>query len=301
MNRLAIPLFFLFWLGASLAASQLRWLSRPSLRERLEPYEPGLSAVASTRRPSGVAFRESLGPLARTVGDRIVAAVGIRESITDRLDRLQSPVSPTQFRLRQLASAGLGFLVAATVAMWAAPPPPLVVLFVLGVPLLIILIIEQRLVTADERRRQALLLELPVVAEQLGMLLSAGYSLGSALGRLAERGRGTSGSDLRRVVARMAHGTPITVALRQWADTCGVDAAGRLVSVLALNEHAGDLGRLVTGEARAIRRDVHRRRIEAIERRSQQVWIPVTVAALVPGAIFIAIPFVEALRAFGAT
>ena len=37
---------------------------------------------------------------------------------------------------------------------------------------------------------------------------------------------------------------------------------------------------------------------EQIERRSQQVWIPVTVAALVPGAIFIAIPFLEALRVF---
>ena len=35
-----------------------------------------------------------------------------------------------------------------------------------------------------------------------------------------------------------------------------------------------------------------------MERRGQQVWIPVTVAALVPGAIFLAIPFIEALRLF---
>jgi len=51
-------------------------------------------------------------------------------------------------------------------------------------------------------------------------------------------------------------------------------------------------------EARAIRRDVHRELIETIERRSQQVWIPVTVATLLPGVILMAIPFVEALRAF---
>ena len=44
---------------------------------------------------------------------------------------------------------------------------------------------------------------------------------------------------------------------------------------------------------------MQRELIEQIERRSQQVWIPVTVAALLPGAIFIAIPFVQALRAFG--
>jgi tight adherence protein C len=35
-----------------------------------------------------------------------------------------------------------------------------------------------------------------------------------------------------------------------------------------------------------------------MERRSQQVWIPVTVATLVPGVIFLAVPFVEALRMF---
>jgi hypothetical protein len=36
-----------------------------------------------------------------------------------------------------------------------------------------------------------------------------------------------------------------------------------------------------------------------MERRSQQVWIPVTVATLVPGVIFLSIPFIEALRQFG--
>jgi hypothetical protein len=44
---------------------------------------------------------------------------------------------------------------------------------------------------------------------------------------------------------------------------------------------------------------VQRELIETAERRSQQVWIPVTVATLVPGVIFIAIPFIEALRYFG--
>jgi hypothetical protein len=31
------------------------------------------------------------------------------------------------------------------------------------------------------------------------------------------------------------------------------------------------------------------------------VWIPVTVAALVPGVIFLAVPFIEALRLFSNT
>ena len=72
----------------------------------------------------------------------------------------------------------------------------------------------------------------------------------------------------------------------------------RLVAVLALNREAGDLGRLISEEARTIRGDAHRELIETIERRGQQVWIPVTVATLVPGVIFMAVPFIEAMRLF---
>ena len=80
----------------------------------------------------------------------------------------------------------------------------------------------------------------------------------------------------------------------------GVPAVDRLVSVLALNRDTSDLGRLIAEEARAVRRDVQRELIELAERRSQQVWIPVTVATLVPGVIFLSIPFLDALRFFGA-
>ena len=72
----------------------------------------------------------------------------------------------------------------------------------------------------------------------------------------------------------------------------------RLVGVLALNREAGDLGRLMGEEARANRADVHRELIETIERRGQQVWIPVAVATLVPGVIFLAVPFIDALSLF---
>jgi tight adherence protein C len=139
------------------------------------------------------------------------------------------------------------------------------------------------------------------VAEQLGMLLGAGYSLGSALSRLAVRGTGACGRDLVRVTGRIRQGLTEVEALREWVAVADVEALRRLVSVLSLNRQAGDLGRLVSDEARSIRRDVHRELIETIERRGQQVWIPVTVAALVPGVIFLAVPFLDALRLFSNT
>lgn len=47
-----------------------------------------------------------------------------------------------------------------------------------------------------------------------------------------------------------------------------------------------------------MRREAHRELIETIERRTQQVWIPVTVAALLPGVLLMGVPFLEALSLF---
>jgi len=65
-----------------------------------------------------------------------------------------------------------------------------------------------------------------------------------------------------------------------------------------LRRDTSDLGRLISEEARSIRRDVQRELVETAERRGQQVWVPVTVAALLPGVLFLAIPFMAALDLF---
>jgi len=63
----------------------------------------------------------------------------------------------------------------------------------------------------------------------------------------------------------------------------------------------GDLGIFYGVHGAGCRFHHHRRLIERLDRRGQQVWIPVTVATLVPGAIFLSIPFIEALRLFTAS
>lgn len=303
MTRVVIASGFAFWTGATLVLSRQRWFSRRTLADRLRPYEPG--GLAAAGGPGGWlsvdSFAEVVAPLARALGARAARMVGVDEDLGVRLQRVHSDLDPTAFRVRQLgwtvAGAGAGTLVAVA----ARPPAAMVLLLLLGTPALAFLFVEEQLALASERRQRRLLLELPVVSEQLGMLLSAGFSLGAAIHRLADRGRGASGHDLRRVVARTRQGVTEIDALREWAAVADLDALARLVAVLALNREAGDIGRLIAEEARSIRREVQRDLIEQIERRSQQVWIPVTVAALVPGAIFIAIPFLEALRAFSAS
>lgn len=300
MTRAFVGWGLVLWAGATLLLGEVRAVARPLLAERLRPYAPG--GFDSTRTPAGLlsveSFRDVIGPLASACGARLARLFGVQEEAAARLARIHSPLDVTGFRVRQLAAAGAAVL-AATVPATALWHAPVLAAFVLaGAPLLAFLVVEQRLASASARRQQRLLRELPVVAEQLGMLLGAGYSLGAAVNRLAARGSGAAAEDLRQVAARMRHGLAVEHALREWADVAGVPALDRLVSVLARSRDGGDLGRLVSEEARAIRQEVHRSAVTLMERRAQQVWVPVTVATLVPGVIFLAIPFVEALRLF---
>jgi Flp pilus assembly protein TadB len=295
VTRALVGWGLVLWAGATLLLAQLRCFSRVPLAERLRLYVPGgLAGPARSRALSAESFRELLGPVAGDVGTRL----GVQEEAAVRLARLHSPLDVTAFRVRQLGRCVVAFGVAALPAFAVRDRPAVAVGVLLGAPLLAFLVAEQRLAGASARRQQRLLLELPVVAEQLGMLLGAGWSLGAAVDRIGRRGRGATAEDLRRVAGRLRQGVGVEQALREWADLARVPALDRLVSLLGRNRDTGDLGRLVSEEARAIRQEVHRTTVATMERRAQQVWVPVTVATLVPGVIFLAIPFVEALRLF---
>jgi len=191
-------------------------------------------------------------------------------------------------------------LAGATLVTAVGAPFTLSILVVIGGPLLTFLVIEQQVISASNRWQRRVFLELPVVSEQIGMLLSAGFSLGMALERVSQRSNGACARDLQRVGRRVRQGLSESEALREWADLVDVPAVHRLVGVLSLNRDTGDLGRLISEEARSVRREVHRQLIVQIDRRAQQVWIPVTVSTLLPGTLLLAVPFLQAMRLFGA-
>jgi Flp pilus assembly protein TadB len=287
------------WAGAVLCFSEIPWFARPSLVDRLRPYSPGgMSRRSRGLVPSVESFREVIRPLCRVVGERLARGLGVSEDLAVRLERIHSPLDVTAFRVHQLGWSVLGFVGGGLLTVALHPPVLIALLFIFGGAGLAFLLFEQRAATASDAWKRHLFLELPVVAEQLAMLLSAGFSLGAALNRLATRGKGNAAPDLARVCGRVRQGLSEIEALREWATLADVAALNRLIPVLALNREASDLGRLLSEEARAIRKDVQREVVETAERRGQQVWIPVTVAALVPGVIFIAVPFIEALRLF---
>jgi tight adherence protein C len=300
--RLAVLCGLAVWAGMTLVLSQFRWFSRPPLVERLRPYSPAGMGGADRRGAilSVESFREVVRPLCRSLGERVARLFGVSEELGVRLERIHSTDDVAGFRVRQVGWALAGFGTGALLAVALRPPAPVALLFIFSGPLLGFLIPEQQVAAASDAWRRRLNLELPVVAEQLAMLLSAGYSLGAALNRLAARGGGNISRDLARVCSRIRQGLSEIDALREWAEVADVEGLNRLLPILGLNREASDLGRLISEEARSIRKDTQRRLIETAERRAQQVWIPVTVAALVPGVIFLAVPFMEALRLFSA-
>lgn len=289
------------WVGAVLVLSEVRWFARRPLAERLRPYVVTGSARPGRGLFSVESFGEVIVPLSREVGGRLARLFGVSEELATRLERIHSPYDVNAFRVRQLGTAVAALATAGLVVAVLRPPGLLELALLFGAPLLAFLVAEQQLSAQSSAWQRRIMLELPVISEQLAMLLSAGYSLGAALNRLADRGQGACAGDLKKVMGRVRQGLTEVEALREWATVARVDALDRLVPVLALNQETADLGRLISDEARSIRRDVQRCLIETMERRGQQVWIPVTVATLLPGVIFLAIPFIEALRLFTAT
>lgn len=301
MSLLLLVSGLLLWFGATLLLAELRWFSRRPLAERLGPYVPGGMARGGRSGLLSVAsFREAIGPLARGLGSQFSRLFGISEDLDRRLRRVHAELDVTDFRVRQVGWSLGGLGIGTLLALAAAPviSPAVVLVFTLGGMLLAFLVLEQQVTAASDRWKRAVQLELPVVAEQVGMLLAAGYSLVAALDRVATRGSGAIATDLAAVTARIRQGVSEEQALLEWAELVDVEGVDRLVAVLALNREASDLGRLIATEARGIRRDVHRELVATMEKRGQQVWIPVTVATLLPGVIFIAIPFTRALGEF---
>ena len=299
MTPLLLVSGLLLWVGLTLLFSEVRWFARRSLSDRLGPYVPGGMGIRGRVGLLSVeSFREAVGPVARSLGSQFSRLFGVSEDLDRRLTRIHSHLDVTEFRVRQigwsLAGLGTGALLSAAVR----PPVQMALLFMFGGLLLSFLALEQQISSASDRWKRSVYLELPVVAEQVGMLLGAGYSLVGALDRVARRGSGAISDDLLRVLTRIRQGVTEEEALREWSELADVHAVERFVSVLALNREASDLGRLIAEESRAIRREVQRELLERMEKRGQQVWIPVTVATLLPGVVFIIIPFMSALGDF---
>ncbi|MDP8976597.1 MAG: hypothetical protein M3N28_09610 [Actinomycetota bacterium] len=79
--RLFVLSGMVLWVGATLLLSQFRWFTRPPLVARLRPYTSGSSPGRVHSGPFSVeSFRQVVGPLSSTVGERVARLFGVSES-----------------------------------------------------------------------------------------------------------------------------------------------------------------------------------------------------------------------------
>ncbi|MFZ4433342.1 MAG: type II secretion system F family protein [Microthrixaceae bacterium] len=287
----------LLWVGVATLLAQTPWGRRRPLRRRLAPFLPGANVLGVDPPAAQVGTGAAvLSPAVLHLLDRISRMLGAHDELAIRLLRADDRRGVGTFRAQQLSGAVVATCVGGAVAVGAGTSQLGALMLLSGAPVAWVVGSERLLDARVAEQQRRLRLELPVVGEQLAILIGAGYSLPAALQRLAERGRGRAARDLGVVSRDLRRGVHESVALAGWEARTGLPAVGRLVKVLGMHRDAGDLGHLVAAEARATRAESHRALVETIERRSQLVWIPVTIATLVPGLILLAVPFVAALR-----
>jgi hypothetical protein len=76
-----------------------------------------------------------------------------------------------------------------------------------------------------------------------------------------------------------------------------LDGLDHLIRLLEANYSSPELPALLDEQSRSFRRRQQLELTEKLAKRAQAVWIPVSVAALVPGIIFVMIPLISALHA----
>lgn len=227
--------------------------------------------------------------------NRMMGSTNTQKTLQARLTQAGLPYQPVTFRKAQ-AVAGFGALVVAA-AIAVVLRLPSVVLFgcVVGLPAVAVWSVEQALTVARRRRKDLVVRELPLVVEQLAELLKNGMGLAQACTHMSVHARSVVASDLGRVAREIAHGVRDEVALQAFAERHDVASIHRIVAVLDAHRHAPDLGGLLAEEVRELRFAAHRELLALMQQREQQVWIPVTVATLVPGVLLLGVPFVYTL------
>jgi tight adherence protein C len=202
-----------------------------TLDERLAPYLRPRDATSTllreVSRTSAVVRLLGL----HDVGARLERFGSPRDEIRRRLDRAGSAESVDHFRARQVVwtvtglATGLGLALLLAATRGAAVVPLVALVVVAGACGYVAC--DQALTVRVRRREERLLAELPTIAELLALAVAAGESPPAALERVASTARGELAGEIRRMVAEVRAGAPVTTALTALADRSGLPPLSR--------------------------------------------------------------------------
>ncbi|MFD7021923.1 type II secretion system F family protein [Promicromonospora sukumoe] len=287
-------------LGVLVVLSRLR-ARAVTLDERLAPYLRPRDATSTllreVSRTSAVVRLLGL----HDIGARLERFGAPREQVRRRLDRAGSAESVDHFRARQVvwtvagvaAGLGLALLLAATRGAAVVPLAALVV--VAGGCGYVAC--DQALTLRVRRREERLLAELPTIAELLALAVAAGESPQAALERVASTARGELAGEIRRMIAEVRAGAPVTAALTALADRSGLPPLSRFAEgiVVAL-ERGTPLADVLRAQARDVREAGRRSLLEAGGRKEILMMVPVVFLVLPVTVVFAVFPSLATLR-----
>ncbi|GAA2219388.1 type II secretion system F family protein [Promicromonospora sukumoe] len=287
-------------LGVLVVLSRLR-ARAVSLDERLAPYLRPRDATSTllreVSRTSAVVRLLGL----HDIGARLERFGAPREQVRRRLDRAGSAESVDHFRARQVVwtvaglAAGLGLALLLAATRGAAVVPLVALVIVAGGCGYVAC--DQALTLRVRRREERLLAELPTIAELLALAVAAGESPQAALERVASTARGELAGEIRRMIAEVRAGAPVTAALTALADRSGLPPLSRFAEgiVVAL-ERGTPLADVLRAQARDVREAGRRSLLEAGGRKEILMMVPVVFLVLPVTVVFAVFPSLATLR-----
>jgi tight adherence protein C len=287
-------------LGLVIVLARLR-ARAVTLDERLAPYLRSRDATSTllreVSRTSAVVRLLGL----HDVGARLERFGSPREEVRRRLDRAGSAESVDHFRARQVVwsvaglATGLGLALMLAATRGAAVVPLVVLVVVAGGCGYVAC--DQALTMRVRRREERLLAELPTIAELLALAVAAGESPPAALERVASTARGELAGEIRRMVAEVRAGAPVTAALTALADRSGLPPLSRFAEgVVVALDRGTPLAEVLRAQADDVREAGRRSLLEAGGRKEILMMVPVVFLVLPVTVVFAVFPSLATLR-----
>jgi tight adherence protein C len=279
--------------GLVLVLDRIVAARRTPFEVRVLPYLRDLPQLESTR-PATVptnAVAGVFGPSLRAAAECVERILGGSASIRRRLERADLELTVHDFRVQQVVWGLVAFLAAAVPSLLVSLRAPdraiPLLLFCLAAFASGVLLRENRLTGQVTQRERRVLEEFPTVAELLALAVAAGESPVGALDRVVRRTHGELSSDLRRVLAEVRTGTPVTRAFDDLAARTGLPVVARFAEGLAIAVERGTpLADVLHAQAADVREAGRRALIEAGARKEVLMMVPVVFLVLPVTVVF---------------
>lgn len=279
--------------GAALAAGLLLTfvaaVYRPSqVSARVLPYVATRPKKSTSKNPVSVVFAN------------ILEAVGSTTTSVERRTNMLGDLTVSDFRIRQLQWGAIGLVVGTLLAF---------ALTVRGVPLVaaiaaIVVAVLAGVLGADwdltnrcDKRKKSYTAQLPDVVEVLALAVASGESIRVAIDRVTHIGEGEMITELRRTMAEVHAGTPLTDALDEMGNRSGNRNVARLAeAVVTALEQGSGLATSLHSQARDARDASRRDLLEAGGKAEIAMMMPVVFIIMPLTIVFTIYPALQALR-----